>query len=109
MSRTTKYFIAAGICLVWALALPSGCNDGYAAYSQKPSKADTIPPQKNYTITYDRGFLNVHLDSLLRYGSQFIGSELSKQNYFEVMAIYNRIIVRIATTGKLDSTIIKQK
>ncbi|HEY6436171.1 MAG TPA: hypothetical protein VIY47_06250 [Ignavibacteriaceae bacterium] len=83
------------------------CSRSAYGQSVKPPKTDTVPP-KTYTLTYDRNFLSVHLDSLLRYGSQFIGTELSKTNYFEVMAIYNRIVFRIVQSGKLDSLAVKK-
>jgi len=83
---------------------------GNAAYSQsvKPIKVDTTTPPKTYTLTYDRNFLNVHLDSLLGYGSRFIGSQLSKDDYIQVLQNYNRIIVRIAQSGRLDSLSVKK-
>ena len=108
ISASTWYFVLAGICIVALFIFTCG-SGGNSAYGQsvKPPKTDTIPP-KTYTLTYDRNFLNVHLDSLLRYGSQFIGTELSKTNYFEVMAIYNRIVFRIVQSGKLDSLAVKK-
>lgn len=86
------------------------CSNTAYSQSAKPSKVDTTTPTppKTYTLTYDRNFLSVHLDSLLGYGSRFIGSQLSKDDYIQVLQNYNRIIVRIAQSGRLDSLAVKK-
>ena len=69
---------------------------------------DTIPKGKIYTLTYDRNSLYNNLDSLNAIGSQYIGTELSKSSWMQIMGIYNRVLVRIVNSGKLDSVIIKK-
>ena len=82
------------------------CNSA-AGQVNKPL-TDSLPKQKVYSLTYERNYLYVNLDSLSAMG-RYLGTAMTKDDWLQVVGIYNRVLGRVATMGRLDSTIVKQK
>ena len=109
MTTSRKYFTAAGIVFIAIIFYCIGCQKSYGA-DGKISITDTVPKQSyTYTRSFEVKYFQVSIDSLFFMGNQYIGSSLSKDEFNQIISVFNRIAIKLANGGKIDSIPVPKK